>query len=127
MYGNNFCLQQFISCDAFGICVRVFCDFGDEFVVSDPTGEEPRELFIQNITQVNETLFEPQAFYYLISTYYFILLFNYTIKSPNGHTYSAFQELRSMLSVSFSFGKKINKTQYLFFHLNCNCRAILGW
>uniref|UniRef100_A0A674MKI6 E1 ubiquitin-activating enzyme n=1 Tax=Takifugu rubripes TaxID=31033 RepID=A0A674MKI6_TAKRU len=54
--GNKFgasCPPQFLSCDAFGVCVRVFCDFGDEFVVSDPTGEEPKEIFIQNITQSN--------------------------------------------------------------------------
>uniref|UniRef100_A0A8C5AGT7 Ubiquitin-activating enzyme E1 C-terminal domain-containing protein n=1 Tax=Gadus morhua TaxID=8049 RepID=A0A8C5AGT7_GADMO len=36
---------------AHGICVRVFCDFGDDFEVSDPTGEEPKEIFIQSITQ----------------------------------------------------------------------------
>ncbi|KAM9793063.1 ubiquitin-like modifier-activating enzyme 6 [Neosynchiropus ocellatus] len=53
---NDFCHQQkppirFIGCDAFGICVRVFCDFGEEFEVSDPTGEEPKEVFIQSITQ----------------------------------------------------------------------------
>uniref|UniRef100_A0A8C5I8K7 Ubiquitin-like modifier-activating enzyme 6 n=1 Tax=Gouania willdenowi TaxID=441366 RepID=A0A8C5I8K7_GOUWI len=55
---NEFCHSQqppirFISCDAFGICVRVFCDFGEEFEVSDPTGEEPKEIFIQNISQDN--------------------------------------------------------------------------
>ncbi|KAF3852132.1 hypothetical protein F7725_005487 [Dissostichus mawsoni] len=44
---------QFIGCDAYGICVRVFCDFGDEFEVSDPTGEEPKEIFIHSITQDN--------------------------------------------------------------------------
>ncbi|XP_058497315.1 ubiquitin-like modifier-activating enzyme 6 [Solea solea] len=53
---NEFCHSQqppirFICCDAYGICVRVFCDFGDEFEVSDPTGEEPKEIFIQSITQ----------------------------------------------------------------------------
>ncbi|XP_034043389.1 ubiquitin-like modifier-activating enzyme 6 [Thalassophryne amazonica] len=53
---NEFCHLQhppirFIACDAYGICVRVFCDFGDEFEVSDPTGEEPKEIFIQSITQ----------------------------------------------------------------------------
>lgn len=47
-----FSLCQFISTDAYGICVRVFCDFGKEFEVSDPTGEEPKEIFIQTITQV---------------------------------------------------------------------------
>uniref|UniRef100_A0A8C5BTJ2 Ubiquitin-activating enzyme E1 C-terminal domain-containing protein n=1 Tax=Gadus morhua TaxID=8049 RepID=A0A8C5BTJ2_GADMO len=53
---NEFCHSQeppvrFISCSAHGICVRVFCDFGDDFEVSDPTGEEPKEIFIQSITQ----------------------------------------------------------------------------
>uniref|UniRef100_A0A8C2WGU8 Ubiquitin like modifier activating enzyme 6 n=1 Tax=Cyclopterus lumpus TaxID=8103 RepID=A0A8C2WGU8_CYCLU len=53
---NDFCHShqppiRFISCDAYGICVRVFCDFGEEFEVSDPTGEEPKEIFIQSITQ----------------------------------------------------------------------------
>lgn len=52
-----FSLRQFISTDAYGICVRVFCDFGNEFEVSDPTGEEPKEIFIQTITQVRQTLF----------------------------------------------------------------------
>ncbi|KAI4832778.1 hypothetical protein CgunFtcFv8_022186 [Champsocephalus gunnari] len=53
---NEFCHShqppiRFIGCDAYGICVRVFCDFGDEFEVSDPTGEEPKEIFIHSITQ----------------------------------------------------------------------------
>ncbi|XP_029000723.1 ubiquitin-like modifier-activating enzyme 6 [Betta splendens] len=55
---NDFCHSQrppirFIGCDAHGICVRVFCDFGEEFEVSDPTGEEPKDIFIQSITQDN--------------------------------------------------------------------------
>ncbi|KAB5518536.1 hypothetical protein PHYPO_G00167190 [Pangasianodon hypophthalmus] len=55
---NRFCHSQqppikFISCDVLGICSRVFCDFGESFEVSDPTGEEPKELFIQNISQEN--------------------------------------------------------------------------
>ncbi|XP_076027230.1 ubiquitin-like modifier-activating enzyme 6 [Genypterus blacodes] len=55
---NEFCHSQqppirFIGCDAYGICVRVFCDFGEEFEVSDPTGEEPKEIFIQSVTQDN--------------------------------------------------------------------------
>ncbi|XP_071385741.1 ubiquitin-like modifier-activating enzyme 6 [Centroberyx affinis] len=55
---NEFCHSQqppirFIGCDLYGICVRVFCDFGEEFEVSDPTGEEPKEIFIQSITQDN--------------------------------------------------------------------------
>lgn len=52
-----FVLRQFISTDAYGICVRVFCDFGKEFEVSDPTGEEPKEIFIQTITQVVSSSF----------------------------------------------------------------------
>ncbi|XP_048053522.1 ubiquitin-like modifier-activating enzyme 6 [Megalobrama amblycephala] len=53
---NHFCHSQqppikFIGCDIFGICSRVFCDFGETFEVSDPTGEEPKEVFIQNISQ----------------------------------------------------------------------------
>ncbi|KAK7929426.1 hypothetical protein WMY93_005821 [Mugilogobius chulae] len=55
---NDFCHSQsppirFIGCDTYGICARVFCDFGEDFEVSDPTGEEPKEIFIQNITQDN--------------------------------------------------------------------------
>lgn len=55
---NDFCHSQspsirFIGCDTYGICARVFCDFGEEFEVSDPTGEEPKEIFIQSITQDN--------------------------------------------------------------------------
>ncbi|XP_019732172.1 ubiquitin-like modifier-activating enzyme 6 isoform X2 [Hippocampus comes] len=55
---NEFCRSQrppirFIACDTYGICVRVFCDFGEEFEVLDPTGEEPKEIFIQSVTQDN--------------------------------------------------------------------------
>ncbi|XP_074544060.1 ubiquitin-like modifier-activating enzyme 6 [Halichoeres trimaculatus] len=55
---DEFCHSQqppirFIGCDAYGICVRVFCDFGEEFEVSDPTGEEPKEIFIQTVSQDN--------------------------------------------------------------------------
>ncbi|CAL9700275.1 unnamed protein product [Knipowitschia caucasica] len=55
---NDYCHAQsppirFIGCDTYGICARVFCDFGEEFEVSDSTGEEPKEIFIQSITQDN--------------------------------------------------------------------------
>ncbi|KAF3825158.1 hypothetical protein GH733_005792 [Mirounga leonina] len=55
---NNFCHShcppiKFISADIHGIWSRLFCDFGDEFEVSDTTGEEPKEIFISNITQAN--------------------------------------------------------------------------
>uniref|UniRef100_A0A8C9FHY5 E1 ubiquitin-activating enzyme n=1 Tax=Pavo cristatus TaxID=9049 RepID=A0A8C9FHY5_PAVCR len=54
----DFCHAQqppikFISADVYGICSRLFCDFGDEFEVLDTTGEEPKEIFISNITQSN--------------------------------------------------------------------------
>lgn len=65
---NNFCHDQqppikFISSDAYGICTYLFCDFGEEFEVLDTTGEEPKEIFISNITQSNPgvvTCFENQ-------------------------------------------------------------------
>uniref|UniRef100_A0A5F8A110 Ubiquitin-like modifier-activating enzyme 6 n=1 Tax=Macaca mulatta TaxID=9544 RepID=A0A5F8A110_MACMU len=55
---NDFCRSQcppikFISADVHGIWSRLFCDFGDEFEVLDATGEEPKEIFISNITQAN--------------------------------------------------------------------------
>ncbi|ERE90403.1 ubiquitin-like modifier-activating enzyme 1-like protein [Cricetulus griseus] len=55
---NDFCHSRcpsikFISADVHGIWSRLFCDFGDEFEVSDTTGEEPKEIFISNITQAN--------------------------------------------------------------------------
>uniref|UniRef100_F7AN44 Ubiquitin-like modifier-activating enzyme 6 n=1 Tax=Monodelphis domestica TaxID=13616 RepID=F7AN44_MONDO len=55
---NEFCHAQhppikFVSADVFGIWSRLFCDFGDEFEVLDTSGEEPKEIFISNITQAN--------------------------------------------------------------------------
>lgn len=55
---NDFCRSQcppikFISADVHGIWSRLFCDFGDEFEVLDTTGEEPKEIFISDITQAN--------------------------------------------------------------------------
>uniref|UniRef100_A0A8D0GKS4 Ubiquitin-like modifier-activating enzyme 6 n=1 Tax=Sphenodon punctatus TaxID=8508 RepID=A0A8D0GKS4_SPHPU len=55
---NDFCHAQhppikFISADVYGIWSRLFCDFGAEFEVLDTTGEEPKEIFISNITQSN--------------------------------------------------------------------------
>ncbi|EPY80988.1 hypothetical protein CB1_000769004 [Camelus ferus] len=53
---NDFCRSRcppikFISADIRGIWSRLFCDFGDEFEVLDTTGEEPKEIFISDITQ----------------------------------------------------------------------------
>ncbi|KAM4707570.1 ubiquitin-like modifier-activating enzyme 6 isoform 1-T2 [Discoglossus pictus] len=55
---NNFCHSQkppikFISTDTYGICACLFCDFGEEFEVLDTTGEDPKEIFISNVTQSN--------------------------------------------------------------------------
>uniref|UniRef100_A0A4X2KW42 Ubiquitin-like modifier-activating enzyme 6 n=2 Tax=Vombatus ursinus TaxID=29139 RepID=A0A4X2KW42_VOMUR len=55
---NDFCHAQhppikFVSADVFGIWSRLFCDFGEEFEVLDTSGEEPKEIFISNITQAN--------------------------------------------------------------------------
>ncbi|KAM4811408.1 ubiquitin-like modifier-activating enzyme 6 [Urocitellus parryii] len=55
---NEYCRShyppiKFISADVHGIWSRLFCDFGEEFEVSDTTGEEPKEIFISNITQAN--------------------------------------------------------------------------
>ncbi|KAB1282189.1 Ubiquitin-like modifier-activating enzyme 6 [Camelus dromedarius] len=55
---NDFCRSRcppikFISADIRGIWSRLFCDFGDEFEVLDTTGEEPKEIFISDITQAN--------------------------------------------------------------------------
>uniref|UniRef100_A0A8D2BUJ7 Gonadotropin-releasing hormone receptor n=1 Tax=Sus scrofa TaxID=9823 RepID=A0A8D2BUJ7_PIG len=55
---NDFCRSQcppikFICADVHGVWSRLFCDFGDEFEVLDTTGEEPKEIFISNITQAN--------------------------------------------------------------------------
>ncbi|XP_060555523.1 ubiquitin-like modifier-activating enzyme 6 [Ruditapes philippinarum] len=53
---NSFCRTngiQFISADVYGLFCGAFCDFGDSFNVVDPTGEEPKEVFIANITKDN--------------------------------------------------------------------------
>ncbi|CAE1293129.1 UBE1L2 [Acanthosepion pharaonis] len=55
---NEFCQQQdphikFISGDVFGVFCGTFCDFGKEFDIVDANGEEPKEVFISNITKAN--------------------------------------------------------------------------
>ena len=45
-------LIQFVSADVYGLFCGAFCDFGDEFEVSDANGEEPRDTFIADITKV---------------------------------------------------------------------------
>mmetsp|Transcript_13958 Transcript_13958/g.17541 ORF Transcript_13958/g.17541 Transcript_13958/m.17541 type:complete len:1022 (+) Transcript_13958:91-3156(+) len=46
--GNGIC---FISGDARGVFGKVFCDFGDEFLVSDPNGEPAASFMIASVTQ----------------------------------------------------------------------------
>lgn len=53
---NNFCRQhtpqiRFISADVFGVCCGAFCDFGDNFEITDLDGEEPKEIFIEKISK----------------------------------------------------------------------------
>ncbi|VDL98153.1 unnamed protein product [Schistocephalus solidus] len=51
------------TCGLFG---QIFCDFGDEFVVTDGTGEEPHSVMIQSIEKV------------------FLIEFYYRFQSKNG-------------------------------------------
>jgi len=55
---DAFCRAQlppiaFIGADVRGVFCWCFCDFGDTFEVVDVNGEEPREVFISNVTQSN--------------------------------------------------------------------------
>lgn len=55
---NKFCRQKspqiaFISCDVYGVFCSAFCDFGDSFEVMDINGEEPRDIFIEDISKSN--------------------------------------------------------------------------
>ena len=50
---GNYCHKNkihYISTDCLGPFARVFCDFGEEFVVVDKNGEELQEVMIKNIT-----------------------------------------------------------------------------
>ncbi|CAH1797332.1 unnamed protein product [Owenia fusiformis] len=44
---------QFICGDVYGVFGSVFCDFGNDFEILDPNGEEPKEVFIATITKAN--------------------------------------------------------------------------
>ncbi|KAJ8299843.1 hypothetical protein KUTeg_022590 [Tegillarca granosa] len=55
---NNFCRSQkpqikFISADVYGLYCDAFCDFGDQFEVTDSNGEEAKDIFIENISKEN--------------------------------------------------------------------------
>ncbi|KAH3830157.1 hypothetical protein DPMN_103395 [Dreissena polymorpha] len=56
---NDFCRNngiKFISADVYGVFAGAFCDFGDHFDVFDPNGEEPKEVFIEDITKASPGL-----------------------------------------------------------------------
>ena len=46
---NNVC---FIGTNAFGLCTRIFCDFGDSFTVLDTDDSEPGQVLIGDISRV---------------------------------------------------------------------------
>ncbi|XP_064619138.1 ubiquitin-like modifier-activating enzyme 6 [Lineus longissimus] len=55
---DAFCRSQnppikFIAADVYGVFSSAFCDFGDNFEVLDQNGEEPKEVFISDITKAN--------------------------------------------------------------------------
>ncbi|KAL4227831.1 Ubiquitin-like modifier-activating enzyme 6 [Mactra antiquata] len=53
---NTFCRSngiKFICADMYGVFGGLFCDFGDNFEVSDTNGEEPKECFISTISKEN--------------------------------------------------------------------------
>lgn len=50
---NNFSRNNnihFISANTYGLMGNIFCDFGDNFTVNDPDGEQPLTSIIENIT-----------------------------------------------------------------------------
>ncbi|BHF65867.1 E1 ubiquitin-activating protein [Sparganum proliferum] len=52
---SEFCHKnsiKFIACKTCGLFGQIFCDFGDEFIVSDGTGEEPLSVMIQSVEKV---------------------------------------------------------------------------
>lgn len=56
---NAFCHQKkiaFIAADTFGLFGYIFCDFGDEFLVMDRTGEPEKKGFVEIITQDQQGL-----------------------------------------------------------------------
>jgi ubiquitin-activating enzyme E1 len=42
---------KFIATSAAGVFASVFCDFGNEFEITDPTGEQPKSVMISAITK----------------------------------------------------------------------------
>ncbi len=56
---DKFCRTRgiaFLAADVYGPFSRIFCDFGDEFLVADKDGEEIREVLIKSITNEEQGL-----------------------------------------------------------------------
>jgi len=56
---DKFCRERgiaFIAADIYGPFSRIFCDFGNEFLVTDKDGEEIREVLIKSITNEEQGL-----------------------------------------------------------------------
>jgi ubiquitin-activating enzyme E1 len=53
---NTLCREKkisFIACETSGVFGFVFNDFGDSFLVTDPTGEQRKRFLIESVTQAN--------------------------------------------------------------------------
>ena len=46
---NNIC---FIGANTYGLTSRIFCDFGDEFIVTDIDDSEPGQTLVGDISHV---------------------------------------------------------------------------
>lgn len=46
---NNVC---FIGTNSFGLCTRIFCDFGESFTVLDIDDSEPGQVLVGDISNV---------------------------------------------------------------------------
>ncbi|XP_038660375.1 ubiquitin-like modifier-activating enzyme 6 [Scyliorhinus canicula] len=113
---NDFCHAQqppikFISADIYGVFCRVFCDFGDQFEVADPNGEEPKEIFIQNITKSNPGIVTCMDNHnHGLETGQFV-----TFREINGMTElnESVQQVTVLSPYSFSIGDTSNLTPHL--------------
>jgi ubiquitin-activating enzyme E1 len=63
---NNFCRENkinFILASTFGVVGSIFCDFGNDFVISDNDGEEPKSGFIVEMKDNVLKTSEPHELY----------------------------------------------------------------
>ena len=45
---------KLVVCDARGVFGRVFCDFGDDFIVEDPDGETPKTALLEHVSAAED-------------------------------------------------------------------------